>query len=144
MTTNTEHGLANRLAAALEEKGWTVQTLADRADVPYDRVYSWVRGTGKRPRQGSGLDRVAKELGVSESYLVFGESPPETHEGLRLDWPPGYEPEPEDWFALCREVAYLNPEAQRVTLSIAYEDGARVTYEHNEKLRKAMERGEDW
>jgi len=65
----------DRLSSAMERRGFTRSELARRLDVTPAAVSSWTTGP-KRPDIKK-LEQIATELGVSPSYLLFGEGEPQ-------------------------------------------------------------------
>ena len=64
--------LAQRLRAALKERGWTVREFQRRSGVPYDTLYNLVSGRRKDPHL-SIITKLARTLGVSIDSLADDE-----------------------------------------------------------------------
>ena len=61
--------LAQRLRAAVKEKGWTIRELQRRSGVPYDTLYHLISGRRKDPHW-SVLKKIARPLGLSLDALA--------------------------------------------------------------------------
>jgi len=76
-----EKALGNRIKALRKLKGWTQEKLAEQAGVSIQHVGEIERGDGNPTLQS--LDRLAKGLGVSVSYLLAVEEEEQEAETLR-------------------------------------------------------------
>ena len=67
---DTPRTLGERMRARRLEKGWTQEQLARRAGTNQAVIQKIENGKSLRPRK---IDKIAEELGVSPSWLMFGE-----------------------------------------------------------------------
>ena len=58
-----------RLKRVREDRGWSLQELADRSGVPYITIYRCERGQHQEPRVGVAA-KLARALGVSLDVLA--------------------------------------------------------------------------
>lgn len=66
--------IAQRIKALMDERGMNRADLARKTEIPYHRLNPWfVRGNAKP--NGPDIERVAAVLGVSVSYLIYGDEP---------------------------------------------------------------------
>lgn len=62
-----------RIKQLMDAKGLTPRRLAEELDVSYGTLYNWYKGT-VFPRPGINLEKIAKRLNVSVSYLLATET----------------------------------------------------------------------
>jgi len=74
-------GLARRLRTLRLRSGWTIDEVADRADISRSTVYQLERGGTPRPR-GQTLHRLAEAYGVSIDELLFHDARSGTERSL--------------------------------------------------------------
>ena len=67
---DTPRTLGERMRARRLEKGWTQEQLARRAGTNQAVIQKIENGKSLRPRK---IDKIAEELGVSPSWLMFGD-----------------------------------------------------------------------
>jgi len=70
--SNYPSSLGDRLRCQRRERGWTQEQLATKADTSQAVIQKIENGRSLRPRK---IDALAIALGVSPSWLLFGEDP---------------------------------------------------------------------
>jgi transcriptional regulator with XRE-family HTH domain len=65
--------LKETLAALLKKRRMSAQALATATDIPVSTIKAWLGGNA--PRNLDDVRAVARHMGVSFEYLIFGEDP---------------------------------------------------------------------
>lgn len=66
--------IAQRIDALMNQQGLNRAELARRTNIPYHRLNPWFIRDNAKPN-GPDIERVAVALGVTVSYLIYGDEP---------------------------------------------------------------------
>ena len=71
--------VADRLAQALADRGWSENELARQSGVPQPTIHRIITGESKSPRTGN-LEKLANALGISIVQLTYGSAVGQTYD----------------------------------------------------------------
>lgn len=123
-----------RLNHRRQDLGWSMRTLAARADINYDSVNKYCRGEVLQPR-GDNMQRLASALGVSAEWLRDGDLrslsfPVVGYTGAGDGWIPVEDHQPGNGMDTVEvDFTHLDPVAVRVrgdSMQPVYRDGEAI------------------